>query len=72
VKAWIVRAENGSPVSSTLELAAPLLPGESTTDRRLRIPLAEELIMERPPLALMLSWIDTRERQRRDEHPVDL
>lgn len=72
VKAWIVRRDTDHPVSSTLSLGGPLLAGERTTDRQLLIPLAEALFAERPPLALMLSWTDTRERERRDDHPIDL
>jgi hypothetical protein len=72
VKAWLINAETGEPISLTkLELAGPLLPG-ATTERRLTIPVAEAVILEPPPLALMLSWTDTRPRERRDEHPIDL
>ena len=74
VRAWMVNAETGSSVGVTLELPGPMLPGESTSDRRLKIPLAEDYFSggPRPPLALMIAWKDTRERERRDDHPIDL
>jgi hypothetical protein len=72
VKAWLVEVETGRPGTVTVELAGPLLPLESTEDRRLFVPIASELIERRTPLALMLSWVDSRERERRDAHPIDL
>lgn len=72
VKAWMVDAETGDPVSAGLELAGPLLPGEATKDRRLLIPLPTEMFVARASLALVLSWTDTRARERRDDHPIDL
>lgn len=73
VKAWLINAEDGRPVSVTCELAAPLLAGQSTEGRNLEIP-CEGVIRESPrmPLAVMVAWTDMRERERRDEFRVDL
>jgi hypothetical protein len=71
VKAWMVDAATGNDVSVSADLPGPLLPN-AETERRLKIPLTEEFIKKPPPLAVMLSWTDTRGRERRDEHPIDL
>jgi hypothetical protein len=72
VKAWLVDAETGDGVSVTVELGGPLLPGDATQHRFLKIPLMEDFIREHPPLALSVSWRDTRQRERRDPYHVDL
>jgi hypothetical protein len=73
VKAWLVRSDTGQPLSGvTVELPAPLLPGEESRGRGLLLPISEEVVKQPPPLAVMISWVDTRARERRDEYPIDL
>jgi hypothetical protein len=66
-----VRAETGASVGSPYELSAPLLAGEET-GRQVLIALSEDLIQEGPALRLMLSWVDTRERERQEDYSVNL
>lgn len=72
IQAWIIDARTGETLTGKIDLRKPLLPGEFTEGGWLTIPVGEELLSERRELALMLSWIDSQARERRDEYPVEL
>jgi Flp pilus assembly protein TadB len=73
IKAWLIRTDAGQPLNSaTVGIPAPSLPGEESRGRGLVLPISEEVIRNPPPLAVMISWVDTRQRERRDDYPVDL
>jgi hypothetical protein len=75
VRVWLVRADQSDDHAAagvTVDLSGPLLPGENTGDRNLYMPIAEETIRARTPLAAVVAWTDTAPRLRRDTYPVNL
>jgi len=75
VRVWLVRADqddDNAVASTTVELAGPLLSGDTTGYPNLFMPIAEETIRARPPLAAVVAWRDTADRVLRDPYRVDL